>query len=973
MGIKGIKRSFAFRAVLMTLAFSFVISSSRGAAASPPDPETPDIRRVMNGSLESCLYGYLLWDYDDRNVPDASEDGAVAELASYASGLGVVETVEKDGRELLWWKDAEWLQWQITVPQDGLYEIEVSYYIPGVVSGNPPVRSVAIDGKSPFSEAENILFPFHYKDAGEPKVNEIGDEIKPRLVILDGFYDMPLRDIQGLYAKPLRFELTTGSHELRVGYVSDEMYLAGIKIKAPEQYLSYGEYSLNARVLAEDSYNIAPEPVVIQAESSTVSKNDLALGRLSNGDPACEPQSVTTRKLNVIGDYYWRTGGQSITWELQVPETGLYQIAMRCAQYWNDGVSSFRQIAIDGKVPFEELLEYEFTYARRFRNETLGGADGKPYLFYLEAGKTHTLTMTVVMGNLTPMILGIYEDSEQMSSIIRSITRITGIDPDVNYVYFLDAKIPDLLPRIRALAENLQVKVDYVSAVTSRRTMVGNNLVSVIRLLNELLRKPDVIHLKLRPLSDALGTLGSWYQSLQEQPLVIDYFVLAGENERIEIRLANIFDTISAVFRAFVGSYFRDYSMLANTGESGEGNETIEVWLSHGRDWAELIKELADELYTPVEKVNVKINILPQSQLNTGSVNALMLSIASGKQPDVALGIDRNSPVEFAIRDAAIDLRQFESFEKVTGRFPDGTLVPFEYRGGTFALPETIDFRVFIYRTDIFRQLGINVPSTWDELCKVTLPVLISNNMLFYYPQDFTVFLFQHGGAYYTEDGLRTALNTPNAIKAFEEYCGLFTDYAVPALADFYMRMRTGEMPCGIGGYGDYIKLMSAAPELHGKWAVAPLLGIEQEDGSIDRTMPNVVSMADMLLAGGTKTREAWSFLEWWSSEETQTLFGRLIEAKIGKQARWNSANISTFGAMPWNQSDLRVILDGYRYVREVPVVLGGYITGRNVANAWNNVILNSYYPRYALEEVIDDLDRELAGKQAQYRIDQRR
>ena len=55
---------------------------------------------------------------------------------------------------------------------------------------------------------------------------------------------------------------------------------------------------------------------------------------------------------------------------------------------------------------------------------------------------------------------------------------------------------------------------------------------------------------------------------------------------------------------------------------------------------AALIKEMADEEFTPETGIMVNINVIPASQLNAGTINALMLSITSGKAPDVALGTD---------------------------------------------------------------------------------------------------------------------------------------------------------------------------------------------------------------------------------------------------------------------------------------------------------------------------------------------
>jgi len=101
-----------------------------------------------------------------------------------------------------------------------------------------------------------------------------------------------------------------------------------------------------------------------------------------------------------------------------------------------------------------------------------------------------------------------------------------------------------------------------------------------------------------------------------------------------------------------------------------------------------------------------------------------MLSITSGKAPDVALGVDITSPVEFAIRDQVYDLSEMDGFDEVKSRFVDATLTPYEYMGGTYAIPETMNFNVMFYRKDILTSKGIQLPNIRADLYDYVLPAL---------------------------------------------------------------------------------------------------------------------------------------------------------------------------------------------------------------------------------------------------------
>lgn len=54
--------------------------------------------------------------------------------------------------------------------------------------------------------------------------------------------------------------------------------------------------------------------------------------------------------------------------------------------------------------------------------------------------------------------------------------------------------------------------------------------------------------------------------------------------------------------------------------------------------------------------------------------------------------------------------------------------MPYSYRGSTYALPMTQYYLMGFYRTDIFEELGLTVPQTWEELFDVAA-VLQRNNM----------------------------------------------------------------------------------------------------------------------------------------------------------------------------------------------------------------------------------------------------
>ena len=84
-----------------------------------------------------------------------------------------------------------------------------------------------------------------------------------------------------------------------------------------------------------------------------------------------------------------------------------------------------------------------------------------------------------------------------------------------------------------------------------------------------------------------------------------------------------------------------------------------------------------------------------------------------------------------------------------------------------------------------------------------------------------------------------------------------------------------------------------------------------------------------------TQKEKSWEFVKWWTGAGAQQRFGGELEALIGVEARWNTANLEALQAS-LAPPDIASILEQWRWFREPPVVLGGYFTGRHVLNAWN-------------------------------------
>jgi len=356
--------------------------------------------------------------------------------------------------------------------------------------------------------------------------------------------------------------------------------------------------------------------------------------------------------------------------------------------------------------------------------------------------------------------------------------------------------------------------------------------------------------------------------------------------------------------------------------------------------------------------------VLPSGQLTAAAVNPLMLAVSAGNAPDVALSVTSNLPVEYAIRNAVVDLSTFEGYEEIEKRFVPQMTVPFKYKGGVYGIPETMYFRALFYRKDILSDLNIDIPKTWDDVINKTLPKLYENGLQMYVPGWFDMFLYSCNGSFYNEDGSRSALDTPEAYRAFDMMCKMYTVYGVPTSANFINRFRTGEMPIGIEGSPVYMQLMAAAPELQGRWGMAMIPAMTDSQGNETIKTAGYVGEAAIILKDSKKQDSAFKFLDWWTKTETQTRFGREVEGRIGSYARWLTSNTEAFSQLPWNREHLDIITKSWDTVIETPNVPGGYYTSRHLSNAWNRTVISGMPARDSIEQCVLDINKELERRQ---------
>ena len=468
---------------------------------------------------------------------------------------------------------------------------------------------------------------------------------------------------------------------------------------------------------------------------------------------------------------------------------------------------------------------------------------------------------------------------------------------------------------------------------------------------------------------------GTWITQVIQQPLQIDRIQVYSPGKQNKVEHNSFWDKFVYEIRRLFYSFIIDYNSLGATDAEESDATTITLWVGTGRDQANVIRSLIDESFTSVYGINVNVQLV--------DMNTLLRAELAGEGPDVAIQVantngiagavlntGNDTPVNYGLRNAVLDLTQFEDFDSVSGRFYDSALTAFGFEGSVYALPETQTFPVMFYRKDILAELGMEIPQTWDEV-KVTMSVLAKNQMEFGMlptEQVYAMLLYQNGGEYYNEGGISSALDSDIAVNTFKEYCEYYTDYGLDKTTSVEERFRTGECPIIIADYTTYNNLEVSAPDIAGLWDFTVVPGTVKEDGTVDHSV-GCTGLASMIMADTEEKDACWEFLKWWTSAEVQTLFDREMESLMGSAARVATANQEAFENMPWPVDTYEALSEAFTWVKGIPQVPGGYYSWRNVNNAFYTVTTDTdtASPREELMDKVLYINDEITYKRKEF------
>jgi N,N'-diacetylchitobiose transport system substrate-binding protein len=259
----------------------------------------------------------------------------------------------------------------------------------------------------------------------------------------------------------------------------------------------------------------------------------------------------------------------------------------------------------------------------------------------------------------------------------------------------------------------------------------------------------------------------------------------------------------------------------------GEASGEIDVWIMDpgNPELQDVINTYATDFEAANPGTTVNVEFVPWD----GGKDRFLNAIASGDVPDLAETGTTWTP-EFA------ELGGLEEVAEENDDWLPSLVDAGRVDEALYGVPWYAGNRALIYRSDIFEELGLEPPETWDDLKTVADEIKAKKPDIFpiIVPGDYIHMLlpmvWQAGGDIATQEGdaWTAAINSEEGKQAFDTFAAWHKDYSPKETlnqneADARVPFDNGKAAMFIGGPWDVTAAQTENPDLEGKLATALL------------------------------------------------------------------------------------------------------------------------------------------------------
>jgi len=394
--------------------------------------------------------------------------------------------------------------------------------------------------------------------------------------------------------------------------------------------------------------------------------------------------------------------------------------------------------------------------------------------------------------------------------------------------------------------------------------------------------------------------------------------------------------------------------------EPAEATEevTITVWDYYGE--ASPITPIVEAFEAQNPGIKVQVEALDWDS----TLEKLNVVMTGGTPPDVVT-LDMTWLPSFAPLGAFADLSPLSGGQlngvPLEEAYSPGAIDAMIYNGQVLAMLYDFDVYALYYRADLFEEMGLDVPTTWDEL--LTVGQTLGAEGKYQYavmPDSFHAaqFIYENGGSILNADNTVATFNQPEAVDAVEFYAGLVDAGAgyvwsfeegweiTPGLKDGRIAMfADGPYYMGI--------LKDAAPEMSGQWKVA-LHPYKLQPGSY------LGGTGLVIPAKAEHPDAAWKFIEFAMTLENQIGVFENAGAAPALIAALESPEVNMADPYFGDQKTLEVFLKAMETARPFPYVREWNQIDEAITAAMEEILFGGVSVQDALDTAADTVNSAL-------------
>ncbi len=339
----------------------------------------------------------------------------------------------------------------------------------------------------------------------------------------------------------------------------------------------------------------------------------------------------------------------------------------------------------------------------------------------------------------------------------------------------------------------------------------------------------------------------------------------------------------------------------------------------------------------------------------------VVTTLASGEGiPDVVT-LDPMWTGDIIRSDSLLPLDKAAAELKVADFVPGGYNM-YAWQGKQYGVPLDLDYKIMFYRKDAYepamQTLGMTeFPRTTDDFIKLAQEVTketgkpaleIENDYYNWY----TGYLAPMGGNLMNDAGTQYVFNSDAAVQSLQLYSDLLTKYKIAKLWNYD---TDGDAIVGASG-GDFMAIMngswfisdlsSGAPDMAGKWAIAPLPW-----GTADRKYDAATGGACLSIP--TKAAQpdlAWEFIKYAMTPDAQVGYYKIVGGVPSLQTSWTDPSFDEMNEY-LNVPLGRNVADWS--LRVMPMQLPSIEVGDLINEAITKVTSGQATPKQALDEAV--------------------